>query len=187
MELDVKNTSNMELWNTSKCKENADLINSFENHFYPIEFFTKIEDVTHWLKSEMFFCNTIVEKKKILSTLSFLITDKISYINILEGKIFEKELIPYNFSDKPSLYLESFIISKSKHSYILVRSILKEIKEFTLSKNIIINQSFSIAATKDGESFLEKNHFNKSGRYCRIYSIYTLENNWENSIYRFLF
>ncbi|MEM4261177.1 MAG: hypothetical protein QXG00_08085 [Candidatus Woesearchaeota archaeon] len=165
----------MVLWSTKKCKEYSQSINEFENCHYPSEFKATVEEFIHWLNSDVFFCNAIVEDGKILSIISFLITDLDSYQRIVSNQITEKEILPFNNSLIPSLYFSSFIISKDMHAFILTKNIFKEMRNYINNIPLKFNHSFSISATKDGENFLKKNGYNYISDYKIKYPIYYLD------------
>ena len=176
----------MNLLRTPESLEIANKLNDFENSFYPIEFKAKLKDYKHWIESKMFFCNTITIEDEINSVISFLLTDEESMNNILFNNYLEKDIVPYNFNGNAILYFSSFIINHNSHSFVLMRNVFREIKSLAQKYNIEIHSSFTIAVTTDGERFAERNHFVTKVKYKQKYPIYTLNEGWDKSIFRYI-
>ncbi len=113
------------IWNSSLCKQKLEAVNSFENYIFPVDFRIAVKELSHWAKSDAVFWNCYVKEKTILSDISFIITSEEYYINILKGKLHEKDIHPYSGGGKPILYFSSLILERSFHSPILFLPVIE--------------------------------------------------------------
>ena len=152
---------------TKQLTYRLDSIVELENNTYPSDFFMYPDDIEHWIDSNMFFCNSIVYEDHVSSVVSFLITSHYDIKLLLDSKIKESELTPYNHHGYPVLYFASLILEHFQHGPILFKNIFSEI----LEQKIILEVCYSIAANNFGLSFLQKLGFDLCGKYKKKYPI----------------
>ncbi len=166
------------LLNTAQTKEITPLICEFENQFYIGDFQYNLADFSRWIASDLFVYNAITteDKRQVLATCGFLITNRLSYERCLAGEINECEMLPLTEGNEGYIYYSSVIAQKPEFSREIIRSTFAELLDLVKEKQVRVKEIFTLPCTKEGVAHALKNHFHPSSYlYEHAYPVYIFD------------
>lgn len=154
------------LLDSKECQKYYESLHSYETNYFGQDFEFDYKYIQHWLESPSLLYSVILADEyrqiNIKGLISFLVCTKNSVDNLVNGNIFEYDLVPYsiNSKDTPILYFSSLIIEENKLLLPLYRSIIKDLNNYKKNLKAPIQRAISIPCTKYGEHHLKKIGFN---------------------------
>ena len=156
-----------------------------EKKLFGIDFDYTVESISEWFKSPYsLVCIKKGERNKepILAYGSLIIISRESYDEIISGQITEEELQPISEPSKSDVAYFASIYSRIPHGASLVVETAKmQLEKLVSEKNLSIDTIFSIASTRRGLKFIEKQGWQQTHLYLNKYPILSYQvSDWLN-------
>ncbi len=136
--------------------------------YFEGDFVTQMNAIPSWGHSEFYFTNvTVDERDEVTSYAAVLLTNEATFKNILNGKIREHEMPPWEAGEYglPYLYWPTLIVENRTHAPYLIKSIFSEVAETARKWELLITHVYSIAFTKVSERLMRRYFFERAGTY----------------------
>ncbi len=153
---------------TPQRGEYRTMYHPFIDKYFAKDFVTDPKEFVSWSDSPFYFSNiTLNEDGSVGTYVAVLLTNEATFKNILNGKIREHEMPPWEAGEYglPYLYWPTLIVENRTHAPYLIKSIFSEVAETARKWELLITHVYSIAFTKVSERLMRRYFFERVGTY----------------------